>query len=353
MGGASLLPVSAGGANAVGDITKGMIDQDRRLESAKAISDIDEQKQLRIAERAQQMRRDEQTYNTTGQGSGELLSFRQKQDKAALEAKVSEASNPELRQANIDNVNSLTLGTVDARVAAENALVNGTAPAKLQAAVAQATALLPIEIKRAYALADAAGSASERHRQQPGAELEAKLAIVEKTLGRKLTEQEQLGLLGLAKARDPELDTQTVTEEKMNPDGTTTKVTRKEVRRAGASGGDRPSESDAHAQAEAAIKAGANADAVNKVLAERGYKPLGGATKSDAKEQTKEQPKEDAAPVDRIGNGVIGILTPLARIEESARAGNQRAKAYLEKRAKARTEDATAPRSAADMMNGQ
>lgn len=224
-----------GGANAVSDITKGMIDQDRRLESAKAISDIDEQKQLRIAERAQQMRRDEQTYNTTGQGSDELLLFRQKQDKAALDAKVSEASSPELRQANIDNVNSLTLGTVDARVAAENALVNGTAPAKLQAAVAQATALLPIEIKRAYALADAAGSASERHRQQPGAELEAKLAIVEKTLGRKLTEQEQLGLLGLAKARDPELDTQTVTEEKMNPDGTTTKTTRKEVRRPGQS----------------------------------------------------------------------------------------------------------------------
>ena len=33
--------------------------------------------------------------------------------------------------------------------------------------------------------------------------------------------------------RDPELDTETVTEEKMNPDGTTTKTTRKQVRRPG------------------------------------------------------------------------------------------------------------------------
>lgn len=342
----------AGGANAVSDISKGMIDQDRRLESAKALSDIDEQKQLRIAERAQQMRRDEQTYNTTGQGSGELLSFQQRKDKAALESKVAEASSPELRQAAVDNTNALTLGTVDARVAAENSIINGTAPAKLKAAVDQAAALLPLEIKRAYALADAAGSASERHRQQPGAELEAKLAIVEKTLGRKLTEQEQLGLLGLAKSQETDKVTRTDTKEDLAT-GTKSEVKVESTvpRRAGASGGDRPSESDAHAQAAAAIKAGANADAVNKVLAERGYKPLG--TKSDAKEQPKEQPKEDAAPVDRIGNGVIGILTPLAHIEESARAGNQRAKAYLEKRAMARAEDAAAPRSAADMMNGR
>lgn len=38
---------------------------------------------------------------------------------------------------------------------------------------------------------------------------------------------------GQAAARDPELDTQTVTEEKINPDGTTTKTVRKEVRKPG------------------------------------------------------------------------------------------------------------------------
>lgn len=38
---------------------------------------------------------------------------------------------------------------------------------------------------------------------------------------------------GQAPGRDPELDTQTVTEEKINPDGTTTKTVRKEVRKPG------------------------------------------------------------------------------------------------------------------------
>lgn len=38
---------------------------------------------------------------------------------------------------------------------------------------------------------------------------------------------------GQGAQRDPELDTQTVTEEKINPDGTTTKTTRKEVRKPG------------------------------------------------------------------------------------------------------------------------
>jgi hypothetical protein len=42
---------------------------------------------------------------------------------------------------------------------------------------------------------------------------------------------------GQVAGRDPELDTQTVTEEKMNPDGTVTKTQRKEVRRAGSGGG--------------------------------------------------------------------------------------------------------------------
>ena len=39
--------------------------------------------------------------------------------------------------------------------------------------------------------------------------------------------------------RDPELDTQTVTDEKINPDGTTTKTVRKEVRKPGNSTGEK------------------------------------------------------------------------------------------------------------------
>lgn len=76
----------------------------------------------------------------------------------------------------------------------------------------------------------------------------------------------------------PELDTQTITEERQNEDGSTTKTTRKEVRRPGASGG-KPNmtEEQAHAEASAAIARGAPADAVNARLQGMGFKPVGAA----------------------------------------------------------------------------
>lgn len=45
------------------------------------------------------------------------------------------------------------------------------------------------------------------------------------------------GKNGQGGARDPELDTQTIVDERMNADGSTTKTTRKEVRKAGQGGG--------------------------------------------------------------------------------------------------------------------
>ena len=78
--------------------------------------------------------------------------------------------------------------------------------------------------------------------------------------------------------RDPELDTQTVTEERQNEDGSTTKTTRKEVRRPGGGAG-KPNmtEAQAHAEAAAAIAQGAPADAVNARLQGMGFKPVGAA----------------------------------------------------------------------------
>lgn len=87
----------AGGARAVGGIAEGKIDQERRLESAQAIADIEEQKQKRIAEYQQQMRRADQTYNTTGQGGAELLGFEAKKGRQtntiALEGRRAEATD--------------------------------------------------------------------------------------------------------------------------------------------------------------------------------------------------------------------------------------------------------------------
>jgi len=102
--------------------------------------------------------------------------------------------------------------------------------------IERATAMLPLEIKKAWAMADAQGKAGARYRQDPAKELEAKIAVVEKTLGRPMTEPEKLGLLGLAKGRDPELDTVTVKETVVDDKGNTSETTRKEVRRPSAGG---------------------------------------------------------------------------------------------------------------------
>jgi hypothetical protein len=59
------------------------------------------------------------------------------------------------------------------------------------------------------------------------------------------------------------------------------------------------------------------------------------------------------APVDRIGDQPIGPLTRMGDIQESALAGNPRAIAWLEQRAAAKAENATAPRTAAAMLGVQ
>lgn len=160
-------------------------------------------------------------------------------NRTALAGEEARATSKTLQQAAIDNQNAVVLGTVDAQIKAANAIMDGTAPAKLKAKVDEAAAMLPLEIKKAYAVADAHARATQSHQKTPGAEFAAKLEVIRNTLGRDLTEPEKLGLLGITKAtRDPELDTETVVREKMNPDGTVTKTTSKQVRRPGQGGGD-------------------------------------------------------------------------------------------------------------------
>lgn len=97
---------------------------------------------------------------------------------------------------------------------------------------------LPLEVQRAAAVADAQARASARYRERPPSPSD-KLADIERVLGRPLQEPEKLALLGLAKGggKDPELDTQTVVEKSIGPDGKETTTTRKEVRRPGQGGG--------------------------------------------------------------------------------------------------------------------
>ena len=111
---------------------------------------------------------------------------------------------------------------------------------------------------------------------------------------RKAAIMQSLTLRGVIKPG--EHDTEKVTTEKMNDDGTTTKTERTQKRKAGLinSGASAPSEADIYAQAQAAIAGGAPADAVNKRLQELGHKPL------EAKAETPKADKAAAAPARKV-----------------------------------------------------
>lgn len=258
----------ANGAGQVVDIAAKGLDTDRRLDAARVLADIEEQKQMRLAEFGQRMARDQQTYNTSGQGGAELMDFEAKKGRQAntiaLEGRRAEATD-----ADITSGLSKRAGAV----------AQATGEVQTQEDIKRATALLPLEVKRAYALADAATKASAAHRDKRLTPAET-FKLTEDGLGRPLTEQEKLGLLGLAKGAN-ESDKETVKETTFGKDGSVVERTRTETRRAGGAGGQgRATETEAHAAAADAIKRGAPMDAVNKRLTDAGYAPLPAADKA-------------------------------------------------------------------------
>lgn len=93
----------AGGATQAVDVAARGLETDRRVDAARQLADIDLQRQQRLAEFMQNMQREQQTYNTTGQGAGELLAFQRKgaEQTASLarENRIADLSNPALREA--------------------------------------------------------------------------------------------------------------------------------------------------------------------------------------------------------------------------------------------------------------
>lgn len=259
----------ANGAGQVVDIAAKGLDTDRRLDAARVLADIEEQKQMRLAEFGQRMARDQQTYNTSGQGGQELLAFeatRGRQGNAvALEGRRADATDADITAGLAGRAGAVAQATGEVQTAQD---------------IKRATAMLPLEIKKAYAVADAAAKAHYAHEKAPGAELAAKVKIVQDTIGRELTEQEKLGIFGLAKGAN-ESDKETVKETTFGKDGSVVERTRTETRRAGGAGGQgRETETEAHAAAADAIKRGAPMDAVNKRLTDAGYAPLPAADKA-------------------------------------------------------------------------
>lgn len=92
-----------------------------------------------------------------------------------------------------------------------------------------------------------------------------------------------------------------------------------------------------------------------QALAQMGFKPPPGrqstaapAAATAAPPAARQAPARQ--PVDRIGDGVIGMLTPMAMIQEAAAAGNPRAIKYLKDREQQRLDRDTAPRDTPSML---
>ncbi len=205
-----------GAANVIGKQAGDDIEQSRKAELMRQQADIEEQMRNRLAERQTARDKDMTLWKTQGEGGTAALDFSRRAEeqsrKGLLQGKIEEATNPELTAAK-----------------------DTQAEAELQRDIRKIKETAKPEAEKAALIAEARARSEAKYRKADPT-VESKVSDIEKVLGRKLTETEKLAAIGLAKGRDPELDTQTVTEEKMNPDGTVTKTSRKEVRRAGQGG---------------------------------------------------------------------------------------------------------------------
>lgn len=139
----------------------------------------------------------------------------------------------------------------------------------------------PAEAQRAGLIA----RATERERAAGASQsVMAKVAQMEQVLGRKLTEEERMMAIGLARKGPDGADLVEVEEVKEDDEGG--KVTRKWKE-----GKPKPPTVEvAHEQAQAAVAAGASRDAVNARLKEMGHPPLPDAPSGAAAQKTRRDP---------------------------------------------------------------
>ena len=283
----------AGGASAFAGQAQSDIEKNQKLDLAKQTADIQEQMQLRIADRAELRRQEGVIADSTGPVADAKLGYKARENEQANTAAVSQArsmipvtqealaaSNKtmvENTKANAANAGYLSdIGKVKfadpeiaARIAAYKAAANSNnAEASVRGQQAEG---LKLDIKdkvllngiydnQMKILTDP--SLTDEQRADKMKELDQRAIIIQKRGGKYQG----------AGQRDPELDTTTTETTKMDKSGNQIKTTSKAVRRPGDAATDgRPAEAEAMASAKAAIDAGAPADQVNARLAKWGY----------------------------------------------------------------------------------
>ncbi len=257
--GGILATALAGGAGVIGKQAGDDIESQRKADMLKQQADIEFQTQQRLAEMRQRMERDQTLWKTRGDGGTATLDFNRRvleqRNDLAIKGKVDEAKNPEL-------------------LAAEDAKFYADLKRKIKAG----KELLPLEIDRARKLAEADAGTRAKYREKKPT-LADELAEVEAVMGVKFTSEQRqqfaLAKAGLNKGGGPGEETVKTTEYDSN--GQPIKERTVKGPRGAEQPGAKPTEQQAHAEAEAAIKSGAPRDAVNARLAQAGFKPLGGA----------------------------------------------------------------------------
>ena len=253
--GGILATALAGGAQVVGKQAGDDIEAGRKTDLMRQQADIELQAQQRLAEMRQRMDRDQTLWKTRGEGGTAALDFaRRTGDQAnavGLQGKVAEATNPEL-------------------LAAEDAKFDADLKRKIKAG----KELMPLEIERAMKLAAADAGTRAKYREK-NPTLADKIKELEGVLGRPLSEAERLAAVGMGKSGAAGEETVKTTEYDAN--GQPIRERTVKGPRGAEQGGSKPTEQQAHAEADAAIKAGAPRDAVNARLEQAGFKPLDGA----------------------------------------------------------------------------
>jgi hypothetical protein len=271
-------------AGAAGDMARGYIEDERKLSVAEQLSKIEEARQMRIAEQAELRRREGRQADTDQDianaprvaeaeaGSKKVVGKVENDLAVDRTARTEGAKNDAERKAAADYAKDPS-ARAGARAAAQDKAV--FAPGTYTRAEAERLAL-DDEKKRRNLLDRRAdiesGNLRGGQRVRALKSIDQQLAQLERTN---------------KPARNPELDTQEIREVTYSIDPASGEktgervTTRKEVRvppkpPAGAPTRDptKLSETQAHEQARAAVARGASREAVNKRLAENGFKPI-------------------------------------------------------------------------------
>ncbi len=249
--GGILATALAGGSAAIGKQAGDDLEAQRKAEMMRQQADIEEQMRMRLSEFGEKQRRSGVLWETSGEGGAAKRAYRQGELADTNAADIDKARGMIPVQQEALKAKASTEQAITKEQAADPIYLGSIAKIKL----ADPEVAARIAASRASAGASAASAAESRERTEglklgnadkrkldglygEAATILADASISDEERAKRYGKvQTQILLVksktGQTKERDPELDTQTVTEEKINPDGTTTKTTRKEVRKPG------------------------------------------------------------------------------------------------------------------------